>query len=80
MNDSLRSNVHVGTRCHLTVLRYAHRVHAFPVVRLGIIWNDHAVGDDNPRRVFVRREQPHGMAAVHGQRLVLGHLTEVVHG
>ena len=56
MHDALRANVHVRARCHLPVLRNAHRIHPLPIIRFRIIRNDHAVGNDNTWRVFVRRE------------------------
>ena len=79
MHDALRANVHVRARCHLPVLRNAHRIHPLPIVWFRIIRYHHSIGHDHTGCVFVRWKQSHRMAAVHRQRLVFGHLTEVLH-
>ena len=50
------------------------------MVRLGIVRDDHAVGDDHARGILVGREEPHRETGVHRQGLLVGHGGEVLHG
>ena len=77
--NALRTNVHVASCGHLTVLGHPQGVEFFPVVRLAVVGDHHPVGHHHARCVFVRRKQAQRMAAVHHQGLLLGHLSEVMH-
>ncbi len=79
VHDALWSDVHVRTGGHLSVLAHTQCVHALPVIRFGVVGNHHAVGDHHARGVLVRREQTQRMAGVHHQRLLVGHLRQVLH-
>ena len=78
--DALRAYIHVTSGRHLAVLAHAQGVQALPVVRLGVVGNHHAVGHNHPRSVLVAGEQAQRMAAVHHQRLLVGHGGQVLHG
>ncbi len=80
VDNALRAYIHIGTGCHLAILRHPHSVEPFPVVGPGVIGDDHAVGDDDARRVAVRGEKPEGMTRVHDEGLLVGHLAQVFHG
>ena len=80
VDDALRADVHIGTGRHLAVLGNAERVESLPVVRFGIVGNDHAVGDDHTRGVLVGREKTHRETGVHGQGLLVGHVGQILHG
>ncbi len=79
VHDTLRADIHVGAGRHLTVLRDTERIVALPVVGLGIVGNHHAVGDDHAGRARMRGEETERMARVHDQRLLVGHLAQILH-
>ena len=79
VDDTLRTDVHVGTSGHLTVLRDTEGVVALPVVGFAVVGNHHAVGDDHTRGVLVAGIESHGMTAVHHEGLLVGHLTQIFH-
>ena len=79
MHNTLRADIHVAAGRHLAVLAHAQRIEAFPIVRFGIVGNHHAVGDYHTRRILVAGEKAQRMAAVHHQRLLVGHGGEVLH-
>ena len=79
MHNTLRADIHVAAGRHLAVLAHAQRIEAFPIVRFGIVGNDHAVGHNHARGVLVAGKQAQRMAAVHHQRLLVGHGGEVLH-
>ena len=76
---SLRAYVHVGSGCHLPVLRHSEGIHPLPVILFGIVRDDHAVGDDHPRGIPVAREKSERMARVHHEGLRVGHFRQVAH-
>ena len=53
VDDALRADIHIGTSRHLSVLAHAEGVHALPVVGLGVVGDDHTVGDDHSRCALV---------------------------
>ena len=79
VDDALRTDVHIRAGRHLSVLRDAEGVVALPVVGLRVVGDDHAVGDHHARSVLVRGEEAERMAGVHDERLLVGHLREVLH-
>ena len=79
VDDALRADVHVGAGGHLAVLRHAEGIVALPIVGLAIVRNHHAVGDHHARSVLVAGIEAHGVAAVHDEGLLVGHLAEVLH-
>ena len=79
VHDALRADIHIAAGGHLAVLRHTEGVVALPVVGLAVVGNHHAVGDHHAGGVLVRGEESHGMAAIHGQGLLVGHLAEVFH-
>ena len=80
VNNALRANIHITARCHLAVLRYAKGVELLPVVRLGVIGNNHSVGYHYARGVLVGRKKAHRVAGVHRQGLLIGHRCKILHG
>ena len=79
VHDSLRADIHITSGRHLSVLAYAQGVETLPVVRLGVVGDNHSVGHDDPRRIFVAGEQPQRMAGVHHQRLLVAHCGQILH-
>ncbi len=79
VHDALRADVHVGAGRHLPVLAHAEGVHALPVVGLGVVGDDHAVGHDHSRCAPVGGEEAEGVSGVHHEGLLVGHLREVSH-
>ncbi len=79
VHDALRADIHIAAGGHLAVLRHAQGVVALPVVGLRVVRNHHAVGHHHARSVLVAGIESHGVAAVHHQRLLVGHLAEVFH-
>ncbi len=79
MDDALRTDIHVAAGRHLTILRHAEGIHAFPVIGLGVVGDDHAVGDHHAGCILVRGEQTQRVAAVHDKRLFVGHLAQIFH-
>ena len=79
VHNALRTNVHVGSRSHLSVLRYTQRIEFLPIVWLAVIRNHHSVRHHNARRRRTRREQSHRMTTVHHERLLFGHFTQILH-
>ena len=57
VHDTLRADVHIGARGHLTILAHAQGVVTLPVVGLAVVGNDHTVGDNHAGCVLVRGEQ-----------------------
>ena len=79
MHDALWTDIHIGTRRHLSILAYTEGIVAFPVVGLRIVGDDHAVGHHDARRTRMRGEQTEGMTGIHDESLLVGHLAEVLH-
>ena len=79
VDDALRADVHVGPGGHLAVLADAEGVHALVVVATAVVRNDHAIGHHHARRAGVRGEEAKRVAAVHDERLLLGHFAQVAH-
>ena len=79
VHDALRADVHIGAGSHLAILSDAEGVVALPVVGLAVVRYHHAVGDYHARSVLVAGIESHGMAAVHDEGLLVGHLAEVFH-
>ena len=79
VHDSLRTDIHIRSGCHLTVLAHAEGVQSLPVVGLGVVGYHHSVGHYNPRRRCRRGEESQRVARVHHERLFVGHLREVFH-
>ncbi len=53
VDDALRTDVHIRACGHLSVLRHAEGVEPLPVIGLGVVGDDHTVGDDHAGRVLV---------------------------
>ena len=79
MHNALRSDVHIASGCHLAVLAHAHGVQALPIVGLGVVGNNHAVGHNHTRGILVAGEEAQRMPGVHDQRLLVRHGGEVLH-
>lgn len=79
VNDALWSDVHIGASRHLSVLCHPESIETFPIVWFAVVWNHHAVGNDNARRILVAWEQSHRMTAIHDQSLVVFHVGEILH-
>ncbi len=79
VDDALRTDVHVAAGGHLAVLRHAEGVVTLPIVGLAIVGYHHAVGDHHARSVLVAGIESHGVAAVHDEGLLVGHLAKVFH-
>ena len=79
MHDALRAYVHIGTGGHLSVLRHAQGIATLPVVGLRVVGNDHAVGYHDARCILMRGEESEGMAGIHDQCLLVGHLRKILH-
>ena len=79
VNDTLRADIHIRTRCHLTVLAYAECVVAFPIVWFRVIRNNHSVGNNYTWSILVWWEKTERMPRIHNKCLLVGHLTQVFH-
>ena len=79
VHNALWAYVHVGTCRHLAVLCYAEGVVALPVVGFRVVGNHHTIGNHHARSVLMAGVESHGMAAVHHEGLLVGHLREVFH-
>ena len=62
VDNALRTYIHIGAGCHLTVLRYAHCIEPLPVVLLRVVRNHHSVRDYYTWSVLVAREETHRMS------------------
>ena len=79
VHDSLRTDVHIRSGCHLPILAHAEGIQSLPVVGLGVVGYHHSVSHHNPRRRCRRGEESQRVAGVHHERLLVGHLREVFH-
>ncbi len=79
MHNALRADVHIAASGHLAVLRHAEGVITLPVVGLAVVGNHHTVGHHHTGSILVRGIQSHRVAAVHHQRLLVGHLAQILH-
>ena len=79
VHDALRTDVHVRSGSHLSVLAHTESVHALPVVGLRVVGYHHSVRHHHARSVRMRREESERMTRVHHERLLVGHLAEVFH-
>ena len=59
LDDPLGADVDPGAGGHLSVHREAHRLEAPELFPRGPLGHQHGVGDENPRRPFVRAEDAH---------------------
>src|SRR5574344_2690725 len=79
MHNSLRTYIHKGTGCHLSILRNSHRVKSLPIILRGVVGNQHTVCNDKTRSILVRREQSHRMSRIQNKSLQIGHLRKILH-
>ena len=79
VHDTLRTDVHIRTSGHLTILANAQSVVTLPVVGLAVVGNNHTVGHHHAGRILVRGEQAQGVSRIHHERLLVGHLAQILH-
>ena len=70
LHDALASDVDPGARRHLAVHRQPEALEPAKLVARRPGGNEHRVGDEDPRRVFVRLEDADGLARLDEHRLV----------
>ena len=73
MDNALRSDIHVGSGSHLSVLRHSECIEAFPVVGFGVVGYHHSVGHNDSWCAGVGGEEPEWMAGIHDECLRIGH-------
>ena len=71
VHDTLRSDVHPASGCHLSIGGAAHSCGLCPVLRVIEHAHHQAVGHDDTRAGLVGFEQAHGMAAHHHQGVLI---------
>ena len=79
MYDTLRSDVHIRTGSHLSVLSYAHSIETFPIIRFRIVWYHHTICNYYAGSIFVRWIQSHRITRVHYKSLFFCHFRQVLH-
>ncbi len=53
VNDALRTDIHIRSGSHLSVLADTESIHTLPVVRLGIVGDNHTVGNHHSRSIWM---------------------------
>ena len=79
MNNTLWTNIHIGTCGHLSILTYTQGIISFPIIRLRIVWYYHTICYHYTRSILMRREESERMTRIHHQCLFIGHLTQILH-
>ena len=77
VHDTLRSDVHPASGCHLSIGGAAHSCGLCPVLRVIEHAHHQAVGHDDTGAGLVGFEQAHGMAAHHHQGVLVCELLQV---
>ena len=75
VNNTLRADIHIRTRRHLAVLRYAQSIVALPIIRLRVVGNYHTIRYHYAGCILVRGEKSERVSGVHHQSLLVRHLT-----
>ena len=76
LHDSLAADVDPRPRRHLPVHRQPQLAPAVELVPVRPVPHQVRIGDQNPRRIIVRPENPHRLARLHQQRLVVLQLSQ----
>ena len=77
--DALRADVYPRTGRHLPVHRESGALQPAKLIPVGPAAHEIAVGNEDTRRVLVRAEHRHGLAALYEQRLVVGQCLQRAH-
>ena len=79
LQDALGADVDPGARGHLAVHHQALAIELVEVVPGGPVGHQHRVGDQHPRRVLVGLEDPHRLARLHEEGLVVAEGAQLAH-